>query len=297
MLISMTGFSSKIITLPIRNTTASATLTLKSLNSRFFEANCRLPYALTHIETECIKIFKQQLYRGSVYFTVHLDNPAALKTTVTAAFPIINGYIAAAHSIQKNTNIPGTFTISDLVTLPHVFEASEEILTEETTATLLHAVKELALALHQTREQEGLSLKEDLENRIRVIREAFTEIKPRAQIVAQEKKVTLMSTLQAFTAETGTEVKDQQLQFIQNQLDKIDIHEEIVRFEAHLNQLQKCLTDPGIEKGKKIDFTLQELFREINTMSSKCADTVLSNFAITIKVELEKAREQAQNIV
>lgn len=297
MLMSMTGFSNAIITVPIKKTQASATLTLKSLNSRFFEANCRLPYALTHIETDCIKLFKQKLYRGSIYFTVHLDNPALLKTTVHAALPVAHGYIAAAHDIQKETGIPGTFTISDLVALPNVFEAPEELLDPEITALFLQAAQQLVETLCTMRLQEGRALYTDLMARITSMHDAFTIIKPRAQEIMQEKRTGLLATLAALPAEITPEFKEQQLQFVQNQLDKMDIHEEIVRFEAHLNQLQKILDEKGIEKGKKIDFTLQELFREINTMSAKCADTIISNCAITIKVELEKAREQAQNIV
>lgn len=293
----MTGFSTKIVTIPLKNTTVSATLTLKSLNSRFFEANCRLPYALTHLETEFIKVLKKELYRGSIYFTLHLDNPAALKTKIMAALPVVTGYVNAAHEIQKATNVPGTLTINDIVNLPHVFEAPEELLGQETSEALYTALQELIKDLYAARLQEGALMQQDIEKRIDIMRQAFVQIEPRSQLVAQEKKAALMATLHAFTEETKSETKEQQLQFIQNQLDKMDIHEEIVRFGAHLDQLEAFLNAPGVEKGKKIDFTLQELFREINTMSAKCADIVISNLAITIKVELEKAREQAQNIV
>lgn len=80
-------------------------------------------------------------------------------------------------------------------------------------------------------------------------------------------------------------------------LDKIDIHEEITRFKSHIENLQKLIEDKKIEKGKRLDFTLQELSREINTITAKCSDAGISTRAIDIKVELEKAREQTQNIV
>lgn len=293
----MTGFSTKIVNIPIKNTNASATLTLKSLNSRFFEANCRLPYALTHLETECVKLFKQSLLRGSIYFTMHLDNPALLKTKVVAALPVVNGYLAAIEKIQQTTQIPGTVTINDVINLPHIFEAPEELLGEETTIALYDAIKELVQELLSTRIKEGALLANDLKNRIAIMHDAFKEIEPRSQLVIKEKKATLMASLHSFTEETASETKEHQLQFIQNQLDKMDIHEEIVRFGAHLHELESLIGASGAEKGKRIDFVLQELFREINTMSAKCADIVISKLAITIKVELEKAREQAQNIV
>ena len=106
-----------------------------------------------------------------------------------------------------------------------------------------------------------------------------------------------MSTLKTVLDEVKQEATENQSNIIFNQLERIDIHEEIVRFKTHLGTLSLILEKPGSENGKKLDFTLQELFREINTITSKCADAEISSLAINIKVELEKAREQAQNIV
>lgn len=102
------------------------------------------------------------------------------------------------------------------------------------------------------------------------------------------------------TAVPGTSeqpITETQLSAISQQLDRLDIHEEIVRFKTHIKSFSAIISSPDIETGKKLDFTLQELFRETNTIASKCSDAQISSLAIAIKVELEKAREQAQNIV
>lgn len=93
------------------------------------------------------------------------------------------------------------------------------------------------------------------------------------------------------------EAQEHHMQQLHVQLDKMDIHEELVRFASHITNFELCIHSDASEKGKKIDFILQELFRETNTIASKCLDAELSGLTIIIKVELEKAREQAQNIV
>jgi uncharacterized protein (TIGR00255 family) len=113
----------------------------------------------------------------------------------------------------------------------------------------------------------------------------------------EAKKEQLFATLKAALGEGAQPAADGQISMITQQLDRIDIHEEIVRFKTHLSSLTAMIASPDIETGKKLDFTLQELFRETNTIASKCSDAQISSLAIAIKVELEKAREQAQNII
>ena len=124
------------------------------------------------------------------------------------------------------------------------------------------------------------------------------QLEPRANVVMELKNAQLFATLKTALAETNQETaSDAQTTVIYNQLERMDIHEEIVRFKTHLDSLSAIIKADDIETGKKLDFTLQELFREINTIASKCNDSVISALSINTKVELEKSREQAQNIV
>jgi uncharacterized protein (TIGR00255 family) len=120
------------------------------------------------------------------------------------------------------------------------------------------------------------------------------KIEPRFHDTFSQRKAAL---LVSFMPEAQPDSKEQQLSAINNQLDKMDINEEIVRFKAHMVNFEKILHDSDQEKGKRLDFYLQELWREINTMVAKSNDSVLTSFAIDIKVELEKARELVQNII
>lgn len=127
-----------------------------------------------------------------------------------------------------------------------------------------------------------------------MLRTELAPIEPRAAKVLEMRKATLLDSLKSIINEDN---KEQQLMAISQQLDRMDIHEELQRFTTHLDNLEKVINDSDREKGKKLDFIMQELFREINTLAAKCADSEISSHAINIKVELEKAREQAQNIV
>jgi uncharacterized protein (TIGR00255 family) len=303
MVLSMTGFSSLIITLPPQKNGAQSkeiqlTITLKSLNSRFFETTCKLPYSLTQLETELIKRFKTKLYRGNIYFTIHMHNPNALTAAIQPSLQSVAGYLQALETIKNQFRLEGTLSLKDVIHLPNIFETCEEPLNEETVSRILQAVDTLIDALYETRNKEGQMLAQDLHQRVEVMRCYLGQVEPRANIVMEHKKNQLFASLKTLLPEGAQESpSDIQCLSLYNQLDKIDIHEEIVRFKTHLDAFVCCIDSAEKEKGKKLDFTLQELFREINTITSKCSDALISSIGINIKVELEKAREQVQNIV
>lgn len=296
MLLSMTGFSTRTITIPFQNTPVTLTLTLKSVNGRFFEITCKLPAALTALETECIKIFKRDLKRGTTYFTVYASQPAALKGTIQPSFALAQQYVDSLRALQQHCHLEGAVSIHDIAQMPHIFEVAETLIDESALQAFLQELTPLIADLQAERAREGTALKADLQQRVDKLRTLMDQVKPRALEVQHERKKAMLVTLQPFL-ESSDHTKEQQLQLIYNQLEKLDIHEEIVRFITHLDHFEQVLKAPEQENGKRLDFILQELFREINTMAAKCADAVMSSLTIAMKVEVEKAREQVQNIV
>ncbi len=305
MIRSMTGFSSTILALPRKSPDTQAaeqplqlSMTLKTLNSRFFETTCKLPYSLSFLETDLIKYFKSKLYRGTVVFTVHLSDPSALTGFIEPSLTAVSGYMKAIDRIKESYDLAGALTISDLITLPNIFETRETPLDQETIDRIMTAIEQLTHLVEKMRIAEGHALAHDLESRIKKITEYFNQLEPRAHEVMEQKKEQLFATLKTALLETRQDTASEaQTTLIYNQLERMDIHEEIVRFKTHLDSLSSIIKSADIETGKKIDFTLQELFREINTIASKCNDSIISALAINVKVELEKSREQAQNIV
>lgn len=293
----MTGFATKTLTITKdKDQTAHISIQLKALNSRYFEVNTKLPHTLTHLETEFIKLFKKSLHRGNIHFSVHLDNPSIFKGAIEPALSTLHDYVTAINKIKTACKLSDPITIEMLIRLPNIFNIQEQGLDKQSVQAITQATEDLITALVHEREKEGKHLKKDLEKRIAFMKKEIAAIDKRFQEHSAEQKeklTSLMHDLQGDESELATTRKNA----LYTVLEKIDIHEEIVRFISHLENLDTLLESNDIEKGKRFDFTLQELAREINTVTAKCSDARISHLAINIKVEIEKAREQVQNIV
>jgi uncharacterized protein (TIGR00255 family) len=297
MIHSMTGFASKtfVLTTP-SGERSSISINLKSLNSRFFEASVKLPLGLSHLETTLIKQFKETLRRGHVYFTAHLSNPNVFEGSITPAMSIIDGYITAMKNIKTKYALSDEIKLDNILRLPNIFSKEEQPLDEASTNLILSTVTELIEKVIADRATEGNTLALDLDKRIAIMQQEMKIIAERAHVFVEEWKKKVHATLQDIGADDNLIVNAQK-SGLYSMLDKIDIHEEITRLNSHLDHLIKNLTSQDAEKGKRLDFTLQELGREINTIAAKCSDSTISTHAINVKVEIEKIREQIQNIV
>lgn len=297
MLYSMTGFASKTFVLTASSgERSSISMNLKSLNSRFFEASIKLPPGLSYLETIFIKQFKEMLHRGHIYFTVYLSNPNIFDGAITPAMTIIDSYVVAMQSITKKYALSDEIKLDNIMRLPNIFSKEEQPLDQESTNHILNAVTELINKVIDERSVEGASLSIDLNNRIGIIKKEMNIITERAHIFVEEWKKKVHATMQDIGADENLIVNAQK-SGLYSMLDKIDIHEEITRLITHLENLEVTLQQKEVEKGKRLDFILQELGREINTIAAKCSDSIISVHAINVKVEIEKIREQIQNIV
>lgn len=301
MLQSMTGFTSKTFSLPIKDEQVSVTVTIKALNSRFFELNCKMPHGLAHLEQAIHKKLKEKLGRGSIYCTIHMSTLAPLSGTVHPSLRTIEEYLASIELIKKKFgkkfDLNNSISLKDIIQLPSIFEQPEEVLAAKPAELLLTELDKLIDAVVTERKREGSALQKDLESRIKILDKAIKELTERSKAVLQKRREKLhLETLELLKS-SSPEAQEHHVQQMHAQMEKMDIHEEIVRFETHLHHVDEFIKSKQAEKGKKIDFILQELFRETNTIAAKCLDAQLSSLTITMKVELEKAREQAQNIV
>jgi len=297
MMQSMTGFATKTISITKgKDQKATITISLKALNSRYFETNIKLPQPLSHLETDLIKLFKKSLYRGSIFLTVWLDNPAIFKGSIEPAMETVKNYMKAINRIKKEFSFENAPSLDLITRLPNVFTIEEQALDKQSSQVILKTAHELIETVIKEREKEGKQLQKDLDRRFAIMEKEIADIDVRYQEHMEEQKKKLSELLQELSADESeqAEVRKSTLYTL---LDKIDIHEEIVRFKSHLENIALMLDTPQVEKGKRIDFTLQELAREINTITAKCSDAQISKRAINVKVEIEKAREQTQNIV
>jgi len=297
MVLSMTGFASKTATITLKDKSKiNVSIDLKTLNSRFFETTCKLSYSISHLETELISKLKPYIVRGHTYLTIHVLNPQALQGSVTPAVATIKGYEKAINAIKKIVKIHGELTVSDVLRLPDAFEVEEKEIGKDFEKKVFNIVDELAQQLTKTREREGTQLKKDLVSRFKIIKKEITAIEAAAKKLMIQKKKEVAQAIKEMK-DSPDDTSDARKSALYISLDKMDVHEEIVRFKSHLENITKQLASKNLEKGKRLDFTLQELAREINTLSAKCSDASITAQAINIKVELEKSREQTQNIV
>lgn len=303
MIQSMTGYASAIIDIPVKeHEKLSLSIQVKSLNSRYFEATSKIPYLLNDLDVAIQKLLKQKLHRGHVYITIKIQHDA-LKHSVIPALSTIQGYIDAINTIKKECHLKEEVSLQTILGLPNIFQTEEEALSKATETMLLQELDKIIDQLIDMRIVEGKVLAQDILQQTATISQKLTLIKEASAQTTLEKKQELdsiISQLQAFSLEDMCANKcllENQKSTILSELEKIDIHEEVVRAQAHLVSITQWLQVSEVNKGKKLDFILQELNREINTIASKCSHFTISSLAIDIKSELEKCREQTQNIV
>lgn len=297
MVLSMTGFASKAVALYLEDKSkVSITISIKSLNSRFFETTFKLPYALSSLETDLIKLLKTKLVRGHVYFTMYLGGQTLFQGSVEPAMSTVKGYLKAVEQIKRECSMDGQLSLDALLDLPNIFVVQEKEVDQKITQTILQEVTALIEELIAAKAQEGLALKKDLLQRMSVIDKEMIAIEQAALTLLEEQKQKISKELQTIDLDE-TKLADIRKAALYAILDKIDIHEEIVRFKSHMKNIHEQIESAIVEKGKRLDFTIQELGREINTIAAKCSDASIGARAINVKVELEKAREQVQNIV
>ncbi len=296
MTFSMTGFATKTIEVALLNNKAYLSMTLKSLNSRFFEATCKLPHALQSLEIEFIKLLKDSLHRGKVTFSISISNPLVFKGPIEPSFYMVQNYLESLNQIQKKYAIPGTITISDLVTLPHIFIEEEATLDDSMLNLIKQTAQELIAELRKEQLTEGVALQNDIQARLILLKQEIREIENCAINVSQQRKLEIHNKLNELEKSSSDVIELTKHQLFA-ELERMDINEEIVRFNSHLLNLSDVMQSNQQEKGRKIDFIIQELTREINTIGAKTSEAAIGTRAISIKVELEKIREQAQNIV
>jgi len=306
MILSMTGFATSTAEIALSNKgTMILSMSIKSLNSRFFEINCKLPSALSNLEISIQKTLQKQLHRGHVFLHIKIVNQELLQESIIPSINTIQNYLDAINIIQEKFNLQDKVTLSQILQLPNALQNEEMQLNEEIESAIIQAVHELSLQLIATQKVEGAQLEVDIKEQISSMHGKIVKIKDLSVELIKEKKDALtkiMSALLEFPAEQEQKSQEQCLletkkSTLLYEIEKIDINEETVRFNSHLVNLTSQFQSQETVKGKKIDFIIQELNREINTIAAKCSNISISSLAIDIKSELEKAREQAQNII
>jgi len=292
----MTGFGlARESILVSKGTKVAFAVEIKSLNSRFFEVACKLPSALNSLEIKITDLLKKKLIRGRIYLTLRASEDSSLFQTVMPNLSLIKDLLIASNTIKKEFKLKGDLSVSELLNLPNIFISEEKVIGGKTEQEILKLIEKATDLLLKTRADEGNNLKKDLEKFFSISAKKMSKIKKLFIKMMSEKKEAIKKVL--LLSQEGDEGAKLKLDELYSTVSKIDVSEEITRFDSHLKSIKSVLKDKIMTKGKRLDFVLQELVRELNTINAKSSSYDISALAVDIKVELEKAREQVQNIV
>lgn len=288
---SMTGYGRAVETVNGREFTVE----IRSVNNRYLDCTVKLPRALSFAEDTVKQAVKNTISRGKVdvYITQRSEGAADVKVTLNTAMAA--GYVEAMRQMAREFAIREDISVSLLSRMPDVFTVEKPEVDEEQLLTDLLQVVNAALTNYDAmRAREGEALKNDLSSRGNTIRSLVSQVEQGNGQTVIDYRTRLYNKLQEVLANTAID-ESRILTEAAIFADKVAVDEETVRLRSHLEQMDSMLAAGGAI-GRKLDFLLQEMNREANTIGSKCTDVRLARIVVDIKAELEKIREQTQNI-
>ena len=291
MVKSMTGYGRAVETVNGREFTVE----LRSVNNRYLDCSVKLPRSLTFAEEAVKQAVKGTISRGKVdvFITVRSESVSDVKITLNPA--MVEGYLTAMKQMVSEYGIQDDISVSVISRMPEVFTVEKpEVDEEQLLADLMGVVKKALAAYDAMRAAEGKALENDLRNRGNTILELVSRVEAGNGQTVIDYRTRLYNKLQEVLTNTSIE-ESRILTEAAIFADKVAVDEETVRLRSHLEQMNNMLTTGGAI-GRKLDFLLQEMNRESNTIGSKCSDVKLARIVVDIKAELEKIREQTQNI-
>ena len=291
MVKSMTGYGRAVETVNGREFTVE----LRSVNTRYLDCSVKLPRSLTFAEEAVKQAVTATISRGKVdvFITVHSEGVSDVKVTLNA--PMVEGYLAAMKQMVTDYGVQDDISVSMLSRMPEVFTVEKtEVDEEQLLADLMGVVKQALASYDAMRAAEGKALENDLRSRGNTIAELVSQVEAGNGQTVTDYRTRLYNKLQEVLANTSID-ESRILTEAAIFADKVAVDEETVRLRSHLEQMNNMLTTGGAI-GRKLDFLLQEMNRESNTIGSKCSDVRLARIVVDIKAELEKIREQTQNI-
>jgi len=288
---SMTGYGRAVETVNGREFTVE----LRSVNNRYLDCSVRLPRLLSFGEDTVKQAVKQSVSRGKVDVFISVRSEGGEEVSVSLNASVLEGYLAAMRRMVSDYGVADDISVSTVSRLPEVFNVEKPELDEEQLlADLMQVVSKALAGYDAMRCTEGQALDRDLRSRGNTILELVAQVEQGNAQTVVDYRARLEAKLKEVLENTAID-ESRILTEAAIFADKVAVDEETVRLRSHLEQMNAMLTAGGAV-GRKLDFLLQEMNREANTIGSKCTDVRLARIVVDIKAELEKIREQTQNI-
>ena len=288
---SMTGYGRAVETVNGREFTVE----IRSVNNRYLDCTVKLPRMLSFAEDAVKQAVKATISRGKVDVFISQRAEGASDVKVTLNEAVVAGYVSAMEKMAEQFKLREDISVALVSGMPDVFTVEKPDVDEEQLMNdLLGVVQSALLSYDAMRAKEGQALKNDLTSRGNTIRSLVSQVEEGNAQTVIDYRTKLYNKLQEVLASTTID-ESRILTEAAIFADKVAVDEETVRLRSHLEQMDSML-DSGGAIGRKLDFLLQEMNREANTIGSKCTDVRLARVVVDIKAELEKIREQTQNI-
>ena len=287
MISSMTAFARE----PIEKTWGVGTWELRSVNSRYLETNFRMPEAFRYLEFKLRETLRKRLQRGKIDCSLRLESGEGKAQSISINAQIARQWLAAHGDLQNLAQLEQQPELTRMLVLPGMI-ATAEVDRDEMEAELVQLFQQAIDQLISTREREGGSLSEIVRLRLKGMKEQVIRVRGQMpQIIAWQRG----KILSRFT-EAKVELDEQRLEQEMVLLaQKVDVDEELDRLDTHINEVSRLIKKGG-SIGRRLDFLMQELNREANTLGSKSISSITTSASVELKVLIEQTREQIQNI-
>jgi len=288
----MTGYGRS----DVRGAAGSFTIEMRSVNNRYLDVQIKLPRSLNALEPRIKKTVQDGFSRGRIDVFIARSSGESTPFKFTVDFERAEQYIGVLRELKARFSLPGEVDLSLLNALPDIIAKEEVTEDMESVWTLLSTgIGQAVASLRTMREKEGESLAGDIAGRLKDIDELVSAIRTRTPLVVEQARTRMAEALEKILKEQPD--PSRVAQEIAILAERTDVTEEITRLASHGGQFLALMQGTGREPvGRKLDFLIQEMGREVNTIASKALDAEISLQVVTIKAELEKIREQVQNI-
>ena len=290
MIKSMTGYGKNEVTVDSREYQVE----IKSINHRYLDISVKMPRALSYLEDEVKKEIQKQVSRGKIEVYITYTNTSNENNEVKINTEIAELYIKELRRLAEEENLQANIEVTEIAKFPDVLKIKSNNEDEKIKAELLETIKMATMNLVSMRKEEGNKIYRDLKNRIEDIKNKTIEISKLSTGLIEEYVVKLENRIKELLKTENID-KARLAQEVVIYADKCSVEEEITRLNSHIEQFNNMLEHEGAI-GKKIDFLIQEMNRETNTIGSKANNLEITNYVIEIKTQLEDIREQIQNI-
>ncbi len=291
MISSMTGFGRA----QISRDGIDVSVEIKSLNSRFLEINLKLPAIVQPKEFEVKELIRRRISRGKITVTIDFKVNPSVQSPIKVNFDFVGAYVKALRELKRKFKVKGEIKLEHLLSLPNIFDINSFDISEEQWEILKEGIEKALENLIESRCKEGEQLAEDIEKRVKMISEKVDLIQKLSEENLRERQKKLREKVHEIFSD---------VEFDRNRLeaellilaDKLDVTEECIRLKSHVNVFLEVMKSDDVAVGKRLNFILQEMLREATTIGAKTDDVEVTYLVVGIKEEIEKIREQLQNV-